>query len=30
VEVMVDGEAVHVIRQRETVEQLYAGEQLLP
>ena len=30
VEVMVDGEQVFIIRQRETVEQLYAGEQLLP
>jgi diaminopimelate decarboxylase len=30
VEVMVDGEQIHVIRQRETVEQLYAGEALLP
>jgi len=30
VEVMVDGDAVHVIRQRETVAQLYAGEQVLP
>jgi diaminopimelate decarboxylase len=30
VEVMVDGDQVHVIRQRETVEQLYAGEQVLP
>lgn len=30
VEVMVDGDQVHVIRQRETVEQLYAGESLLP
>ncbi len=30
VEVMVDGDAVHVIRQRETVEQLYAGESILP
>ncbi|MFV5213495.1 diaminopimelate decarboxylase [Azonexus caeni] len=30
VEVMVDGEQVYVIRQRETVEQLYAGESLLP
>lgn len=30
VEVMVDGNQVHVIRQRETVEQLYAGEQVLP
>ncbi|WP_415033589.1 diaminopimelate decarboxylase [Azonexus sp.] len=30
VEVMVDGAQVHLIRQRETVEQLYAGESLLP
>jgi diaminopimelate decarboxylase len=30
VEIMVDGDKVHVIRQRETVEQLYAGEQVLP
>ncbi len=30
VEVMADGDKIHVIRQRETVEQLYAGEQLLP
>ena len=30
VEIMVDGDAVHVIRQRETVEQLYAGESILP
>lgn len=30
IELMVDGEQVHVIRQRETVEQLYAGETLLP
>lgn len=30
VEVMVDGDQVHVIRQRETVEQLYAGESVLP
>jgi len=30
VEVMIDGEQIHVIRQRETVEQLYAGESLLP
>jgi len=30
VEVMVDGDQVFVIRQRETVEQLYAGESLLP
>ena len=29
-EVMVDGDKVHVIRQRETVEQLYAGESTLP
>jgi diaminopimelate decarboxylase len=30
VEIMVDGEQIHVIRQRETVEQLYAGEAILP
>jgi len=30
VEVMVDCDQIHVIRQRETVEQLYAGESLLP
>ena len=30
VEVMVDGDKSFVIRQRETVEQLYAGESLLP
>ena len=30
VEVMVDGEQAFVIRHRETVEQLYAGESLLP
>lgn len=30
VEVMVDGAKVHLIRQRETVEQLYAGESVLP
>ncbi len=30
IEIMVDGEQVHVIRQRETVEQLYAGEVVLP
>jgi diaminopimelate decarboxylase len=30
VEVMVDGDQVHVIRQRETVEQLFAGESVLP
>ncbi len=29
-EVMVDGDTAHLIRQRETVEQLYAGETLLP
>ena len=30
VEVMVDGDQVHVVRQRETVAQLYAGEAVLP
>ncbi|MCA1939270.1 MAG: diaminopimelate decarboxylase [Dechloromonas sp.] len=30
IEVMVDGDRVHVIRQRETVAQLYAGESVLP
>lgn len=30
VEVMVDGDKVHMIRERETIEQLYAGEKLLP
>ena len=30
VELMVDGDQVFVIRQRETVEQLYAGEMILP
>jgi diaminopimelate decarboxylase len=30
VEVMVDGDRMHVIRQRETVEQLYADESILP
>ena len=30
VELMVDGDTVHVIRQRESVEQLYAGESVLP
>ncbi len=30
VEVMVDGDKIHVIRQRETIEQLYAGESTLP
>lgn len=29
-EVMVDGDQVHLVRARETVESLYAGEQLLP
>ncbi len=29
-EVMVDGEKVHLIRARETVQQLWAGEQVLP
>ncbi len=28
-EVMVDGEAVHLVRERETVSQLYAGEKLV-
>lgn len=30
VEVMVDGDRVHRIRRREAVDDLYAGEQLLP
>ncbi len=30
VELMVDGEQVHVVRQRESFEQLIAGEQVLP
>jgi diaminopimelate decarboxylase len=30
VEIMVDGETVHQIRRRETVAELYAGEQVLP
>ncbi len=30
VEIMVDGDRMHVIRRRETVEQLYAGESVLP
>ena len=30
VEVMVDGDTVHRIRRRETVAELYAGEQVLP
>ncbi len=29
-EIMVDGDHVHLIRQRETIESLYAGEQVLP
>jgi diaminopimelate decarboxylase len=29
-EVMVDGAAMHLVRRRETLEQLYAGEALLP
>ena len=29
-EIMVDGEQAHVIRQRETVESLFAGESVLP
>ncbi len=29
-EILVDGDQVHLIRERETVEQLYAGEHLLP
>tara|TARA_R110001606_G_scaffold399310_1_gene584801 strand:- start:130582 stop:131832 length:1251 start_codon:yes stop_codon:yes gene_type:complete len=29
-EVMVDGDKIHVVRERETIESLYAGEQLLP
>ena len=29
-ELMVDGSQVHVVRERETVPQLYAGEHLLP
>ncbi|MGJ8691779.1 MAG: diaminopimelate decarboxylase [Thalassotalea sp.] len=30
VEILVDGETAHVIRQRETIKQLWQGEQLLP
>ena len=30
VEVMVDGDMVHQIRRRETVAELFAGEQVLP
>jgi diaminopimelate decarboxylase len=29
-ELMVDGDQVHIIRQRETIEDLLNGEQLLP
>jgi diaminopimelate decarboxylase len=29
-EVMVDGERLHIIRERETLEDLYRGEHLLP
>ena len=29
-EVMVDGKHLHIIRERETVEDLYRGEHLLP
>ena len=29
-EIMVDGDAVHLIRERETIESLYAGEHVLP
>jgi diaminopimelate decarboxylase len=29
-EIMVDGDAIHLIRERETIESLYAGEHLLP
>ncbi|PHS26372.1 MAG: diaminopimelate decarboxylase [Methylophaga sp.] len=29
-EIMVDGDQMHLIRQRETIESLYAGEQVLP
>ena len=30
IEIMVDGEQVNVIRKRETIEQLWLGEKLLP
>jgi len=30
IEIMVDGEQVHIIRKRETIEQLWSGEKLLP
>jgi diaminopimelate decarboxylase len=29
-EVMVDGERTHLVRRRETVQELYAGESVLP
>ncbi len=29
-EVMVDGDQVHIIRERETIESLFANEKLLP
>ncbi|MGV8495319.1 hypothetical protein, partial [Pseudomonas aeruginosa] len=29
-EVLVDGEQTHEVRRRETVQELYAGESLLP
>jgi diaminopimelate decarboxylase len=29
-EVLVDGEQMHLVRRRETIEELYAGESLLP
>ena len=29
-EVLVDGDSIHLVRERETVQQLYAGEHLLP
>ena len=29
-EIMVDGEQAHVVRQRETIEELFASEAVLP
>ena len=29
-EVMVDGDTIHLVRERETIESLYAGEHVLP
>ena len=29
-EIMVDGDKVHVVRERETIESLYANEKVLP